>query len=157
MKANYLLPNKYKIFGWVLFIIGIIYGLVIAYSGYEYEPIQMNVLSIFNEGIMDGNSLQLFKIIETGISSELASIAIIFGGLIVGFSREKIEDEFIYKLRTDSLKWAIIFNYIVLLVTIIFIYDLTFFHVLVYNMFTPLLFFIFRFNFLKYKSKSHEE
>tara|TARA_R110002049_G_scaffold123874_1_gene279203 strand:+ start:3728 stop:4201 length:474 start_codon:yes stop_codon:yes gene_type:complete len=157
MQTNYLLPHKYKIWGWVLFIIGIIYGLVIAYSGYDYEPIQMKVLSILNEGLMDGNDLQLFKIIETGISSELASIAIIVGGLIVGFSKEKIEDEFIYKLRKDSLVWAIIFNYFVLILTIIFIYNLTFFHVLVYNMFTPLLFFIFRFNFLKLKSRSHEE
>ena len=157
MKSNYLLPHKYKLFGWILFIIGIIYGLVVAYSGYDHEPIQMKVLSIFHEGILDGNDLQLFKIIETGISSELASIAIIFGGLIVGFSKEKIEDEFIYKLRKDSLVWAIIFNYFVLTLTIIFIYNLTFFHVLVYNMFTPLVFFIIRFNFLKLKSRSHEE
>ena len=157
MKTNYLLPHKYKLFGWVLFIIGIIYGLVIAYSGYEYEPIQMKVLSILHEGILDGNDLQLFKIIETGISSELASLAIIFGGLIIGFSKEKVEDEFIYKLRKDSLVWSIIFNYFVLVLTIVFIYDLTFFHVLVYNMFTPLLFFIIRFNFLKLKSRSHEE
>ncbi len=117
----------------------------------------MKVLSIFNEGLLDGNDLQLFEIIETGISSELASIAIIVGGLIVGFSKEKIEDEFIYKLRKDSLVWAIIFNYFILTLTIIFIYDLSFFHVLIYNMFTPLLFFIIRFNFLKLKSKSHEE
>ena len=157
MKTNYLLPHKYKIFGWILFIIGIIYGLIIAYSGYEYEPIQMKVLSIFNEGFLGSSNLQLFKVIETGISSELASIAIIIGGLIVGFSKEKIEDEFIYKLRKDSLVWAIIFNYFVLILTIVFIYDLTFFHVLVYNMFTPLLFFIIRFNFLKLKSRSHEK
>jgi H+/gluconate symporter-like permease len=157
MKTNYLLPHKYKILGWILFIIGIIYGLIFAYSGYDYEPIQIKVLSIFNEGLLDGNDLQLFEIIETGISSELASIAIIVGGLIVGFSKEKIEDEFIYKLRKDSLVWAIIFNYFILTLTIIFIYDLSFFHVLIYNMFTPLLFFIIRFNFLKLKSKSHEE
>ena len=156
MKTNYLLPHKYKILGWILFIIGIIYGLVFAYSGYDYEPIQIKVLSIFNEGLLDGNDLQLFEIIETGISSELASIAIIVGGLD-GFSKEKIEDEFIYKLRKDSLVWAIIFNYFILTLTIIFIYDLSFFHVLIYNMFTPLLFFIIRFNFLKLKSKSHEE
>ena len=157
MKTNYLLPHKYKILGWILFIIGIIYGLVFAYSGYDYEPIQIKVLSIFNEGLLDGNDLQLFEIIETGISSELASIAIIVGGLIVGFSKEKIEDEFIYKLRKDSLVWAIIFNYFILTLTIIFIYDLSFFHVLIYNMFTPLLFFIIRFNFLKLKLRNDEE
>ncbi len=84
---------------------------------------------------------------------EIISIFIIIGGLIVGFSKEKIEDEFIYKLRNDSLVWAIIFNYIVLLFAIVFVYDFTFFDVLVFNMFTPLLFFIVRFNFLKLKSE----
>lgn len=157
MKTNYLLPNKYKNLGWILFIIGIIYGLVIIYSGYEYEPIQIKVLSIFNESFLGSDSWQLFKIIETGISGELASISIIVGGLFIAFSKEKIEDEFIYKLRKDSLVWAIIFNYIILIIAIMFIFDLTFFHVLVFNMFTPLIFFIIRFNFLKLKSASNEE
>ena len=157
MKTNYLLPNKYKPLGWILFIAGIIFGFVIVFSGYEYEPIKVKVLSIFNESFLGSESSQLFKIIETGIASELASISIIIGGLIIGFSKEKIEDEFIYKLRTDSWIWAIIFNYVVLTITILFIFDLTFFHVLVFNMFTPLLFFIIRFNFLKLKSSRNEE
>ena len=157
MKTNYLLPNKYKILGWILFIGGIISGFTIVFSGYTQEPIRAKVLSIFNDYALGLKEMEYFAIIETGISSELASIAIIIGGLIIGFSKEKIEDEFIYKLRKDSLVWAIIFNYIILLMTIIFIYDLTFFHILVYNMFTPLLFFIIRFNFLKLKSRSHEE
>jgi len=76
---------------------------------------------------------------------------------LVGFTKEKVEDEFIYKLRKDSLVWALIFNYAVLIFTIIFVYDFAFFDVLVFNMFTPLVFFVFRFNFLKFKSQSHEE
>ena len=157
MQTNYLLPNKYKIIGWILFIGGILSGFKIVFSEYEYEPIKTKVLSIFNNFALGSNEMEYFKVIETGIAGELASIAIIIGGLIIGFSKEKVEDEFIYKLRKDSLVWAIIFNYIVLLLAIIFIYEFTFFHVLVYNMFTPLLFFIIRFNFLKLKSRSHEE
>ncbi len=157
MKTNYLLPHKYKTLGWILFIGGIISGFTVVFSGYEYEPIRAKVLSIFHEAYIGSDNNKLFKIIETGISGELASIAIIIGGLIIGFSKEKIEDEFIYKLRKDSLVWAILFNYLILTLAIIFIYNMTFFHVLVFNMFTPLLFFIFRFNFLKLKSRSHEE
>ena len=157
MQTNYLLPNKYKIVGWILFIGGILSGLKIVFSDYEYEPIKAKVLSIFNDLTLGSNEMEYFKIIETGIAGELASIAIIVGGLLIGFSKEKVEDEFIYKLRKDSLVWAIIFNYAVLILAIAFIYEFTFFHVLVYNMFTPLLFFIIRFNFLKLKNRSHEE
>jgi hypothetical protein len=156
MKTNYLLPNKYKPIGWVLFIIGLIGGIFIYISEYESDLLTINVLSIYSESFF-GNDKGFFQIIENSILDELIALAIIIGGLLVGFSKEKVEDEFIYKLRKDSLVWAIIFNYAVLAFTIIFVYDMTFFDVLVFNMFTPLIFFVFRFNFLKHTSLGHEE
>jgi len=158
MKTNYLLPNKYKTIGWILFSIGIISGIFFVANGYESNALTIKVLSIY-DGINTtvNGKLSFFTIEENSIIGELIVILIVIGGLIVGFSREKVEDEFIYKLRKDSLVWAIIFNYAVLLFATIFIYDLAYFHVLVFNMFTPLVFFIFRFNFLKLKSQSHEE
>ena len=156
MKTNYLLPNKYKLIGWILFIIGLIGGIFIYTVDYESDLLSINVLSIYSESIL-GNEKGFFKITENSILDELIALAIIIGGLLVGFTKEKVEDEFIYKLRKDSLVWAIIFNYAVLAFAIIFVYELTFFDVLVFNMFTPLVFFVFRFNFLKHKSLSHEE
>ena len=156
MKTNYLLPNKYKTLGWVLFILGLIGGIFIYLSDYESDTLTVNVLSIYNESFI-GSEKGFFQITENSILDELIALAIIAGGLLVGFTREKVEDEYIYKLRKDSLVWAIIFNYAVLIFTIVFVYDLAFFDVLVFNMFTPLIFFIFRFNFLKHKILSHEE
>lgn len=117
----------------------------------------INVLSIFNDDKIFDSNKKLFKIIENSIIDELASLAIIIGGLLVGFTKEKVEDEFIYKLRKDSLVWVIIFNYVILVLTIVFVYNFTFLHILIFNMFTPLLFFIIRFNFLKLKYRSDEE
>ena len=77
--------------------------------------------------------------------------------MLVGFTKEKIEDEFIYKLRKDSLVWALIVNYSILMITILFVFDLAFFHVLMFNMFTPLLFFVIRFTTLKSKYLRNEE
>ncbi|MFL1011531.1 hypothetical protein [Flavisericum labens] len=157
MKTNYLLPNNYKKLGWLLFIGGIISGLITYFIGLKTEPLKIKVLSIFNNFAFGPKEMQYFKFIETGFMFELILLSIIFGGLIVGLSKEKVEDEFIYKLRKDSLVWAIVFNYAVLTFLIFFIYNYTFVHVLVLNMFTPLLFFIIRFNFLKLKLRSHEE
>lgn len=157
MQTNYLLPNKYKIFGWILFIAGIISGIIAYFTPLPTEPLKIKVLSVFNDLAFGPNEMEYFEIIETGIAFELILLAIIFGGFIIGFSKEKVEDEFTYKLRNDSLVWAIIFNYSVLTAFILFIYDFTFMHVLVLNIFTPLVFFIVRFNFLKLKYKSHEE
>ena len=156
MKTNYLIQNKYKIPGWILLAIGIFSGIFLVLTDYEADVLTVKVFTIFSEPFIFGEG-GFLKIIENSILDELIALAIIFGGLLVGFSREKIEDEFIYKLRKDSLVWAILVNYIVLILAILFVYELSFFDVLVFNMFTPLLFFIVRFNFLKHKSASYEE
>lgn len=142
MKTHYLLPNKYKNLGWILFIFGILVGLLLQIFDFEKDP-------LFDFDFIDNFGFDFLD--------EIICILIIIGGLLVGFTKEKIEDEFIYKLRNDSLVWAIIVNYMILLMTVIFIYEGNFFTVLVYNMFTPLIFFIIRFNFLKRKANSHDE
>lgn len=152
MKTNYLISNKFKIPGWILLIAGLIAGVFLITSEFESDLLEVNVLAIFNGDSLFSDNEGFFKIIENSIVDEIIALCIIIGGLMVGFSKEKVEDEFIYKLRKDSLVWAIIFNYIVLIIMIVFIYEFTFFNVLVYNMFTPLLVFIIRFNFLKFKS-----
>ena len=159
MKTSYLLPHKYKIVGWILFILGLVTGSIIVFGGYELDVLKVNVISIYDEGGFLGLEGEegFFNIIENSILDELAALSTIIGGLLVGFTKEKVEDEFIYKLRNDSLVWAIIFNYMILVFTILFVYEFTFFHVLVFNMFTPLMFFVIRFNFLRLKSTRYEE
>ncbi|TXE15737.1 hypothetical protein ES692_15260 [Psychroserpens burtonensis] len=148
MKSNYLLSNKFKIPGWILLIIGLTaYVFLFFYD--SPNIMEVNVLSIYDGASFSNDKITYFKIIENNIADELIALSIIIGGLCVGFSKEKVEDEFIYKLRTDSLVWAVILNYGILMFTVIFIYNFKFFDVLMYNMFTPLLFFIIRFNFLK--------
>ncbi|OBX21290.1 MULTISPECIES: hypothetical protein [Bizionia] len=158
MKTNYLLPHKYKVVGWVLLILGLLSGIFLYATDFEPNIIKLNVLSIYNgDSLFTGTEEGWFKIIKNGIVDELSALAIIIGGLIVGFTKEKIEDEFIYKLRTESLVWAIIVNYTILAFAVIFVYDMLFFNVMIFNMFTPLFIFIIRFNFLKLKSTSHDE
>ena len=135
MKTNYLLPNKYKKIGWVLLLTGIIIGVFLQIFDSTEDIFNLDLINNFGFEFLD----------------EIISILIIIGGLLVGFSKEKIEDEFIHKLRHESLVWAILLNYIILFLTVIFIYEGNFFTVLVYNMSTPLIFFIVRFNFFKTK------
>jgi len=157
MRTNYLLPHKYKTIGWILFVLGLISGIILFIGDYEIDILQVKVLSIFNEESLFGEKPGFFKIIKNSIVDELIALTIIIGGLLVGFTKEKVEDEFIYRLRTDSLVWALLFNCFVLIFTILFVFNFTFLHVMIFNMFTPLVFFIIRFNFLKFKSDSHEE
>ncbi|WP_417196114.1 hypothetical protein [Bizionia sp.] len=158
MKTNYLLPHKYKVFGWVLLVLGLISGLFLYATDMDPDIIKLNVLSIYNDdSLFTGTEEGWFKIIKNGIVDELSALAIIIGGLLIGFTKEKIEDEFIYQLRTESLVWAIIVNYTILAFAVFFVYDMLFFNVMIFSMFTPLFIFIIRFNFLKLKSTTHDE
>ena len=92
--------------------------------------------------------------------AEIVGILLICGLLFIAFAKEKAEDEFIARLRLESLVWATYVNYIILAISILFIYDMVFFWVLIINMFTILLFFLLRFNWILYKTNKqmeHEE
>ncbi|MDX9696836.1 MAG: hypothetical protein RBT49_13685 [Bacteroidales bacterium] len=152
MKTNYLFSSKFKKIGWFLFVTGIILGLI--YFIYQSEPtfLNVNVFAIAEQSLFSKTSF--FSITKTNLFDEIIGLFLIIGSIFIAFSKEKSEDEFISKIRLESLVWATYINYAILTLTIIFVYDLVFFWVLVFNMFTILIFFIIRFNWALYKSKT---
>ena len=159
MKLNFLFPNKFKSIGWFTLIPSAIIGLLILI--YEYEPsfLDFNVPAIFVDELFSVNR-KTFRMVANNILNEILGVLIIISTFLVAFSKEKSEDEYISKIRFESLAWAVYFNYAILILTVLFIYDFAFLWVMVFNMFTVLLFFIVRFNWqiskLK-KSASYEE
>lgn len=152
MKTNYLFPNRFKKIGWLLFIPGIILGIIFLMSQADIDFLNVKVFSIAEQPIF-GKTV-FFSITENNILDEIIGLLLIIGAILIAFSKEKSEDEFISKIRLESLVWATYINYAILIITIIFIYDMIFFWVLVFNMFTVLIFFIIRFNWALYKSKN---
>jgi hypothetical protein len=139
MKTNYLLPNRFKIIGWFLFIPGIILGIL--YLIYEPQPKFLNA-TVF----AIAESLFKFSFIKNNVYDEITALLLIIGAIFIAFSREKSEDEYISKIRLESLVWATYVNYIIVILAIIFVYDFGFYWVILLNMFTILIFFIIRFN-----------
>lgn len=146
MKTNYLLPYRFKIVGWFLFIPGIILGVL--YLIYEPQPefLDATVFAI-------AESLFKFSFITNNVYDEITSLLLIVGPIFIAFSREKSEDEYISKIRLDSLVWATYINYSVVILAIIFVYDFGFYWVILLNMFTILFFFIIRFKWALNRSK----
>jgi len=152
MKLNYLFPHKYKRIGWIILIPAVLLGLFTLITNYEPYLLEFNVPAIFAEKLFGEN--EYFKMINNNILNEILGVLIIVSGLFVAFSKEKLEDELISKIRLESLVWAVFLNYAVLLLAIIFIYDMPFFWVMIFNMFTILIFFIIRFNWQIYRLKN---
>ncbi len=161
MKTRYLFPHKYKALGWILFGIGMILGITLSFNEFEYPDWTAKVFPLIAE-----KEAELFtrnvrmEWSDNNIADEVASILIIIGGILVAFCKLKDEDEYTSIIRMESLIWATYVNFIVLILSIIFVYDMPFFHVMIYNMFTILLFFILRFHFVMFRTRKiliHEE
>lgn len=150
MMHKLLLPNKFKTIGWFIFIPAAIVGAILLFSGLEGYPLNAKVFAILNSEIFGKE--QFFTFINTDITNTLVGILFIAGALLVGFSKEKSEDEFIANIRQSSLLLAVLINYILLIFSFAFIYGTAFINVMIFNMFTTLLIFIVRFNYILYRN-----
>ncbi|MDN3641217.1 hypothetical protein QWY87_00785 [Lutimonas halocynthiae] len=158
MKLNYLFPHPYKRIGLMLLIPLMIAGWFIINFDVEPEFLDFEVPALFVDEIFGEKFM--FGLTENNILNEIIGVALIICFLMVAFSKEKQEDELIEKIRLDSLVWATYANYAVLLFSMLFVFGISFFWVMICNMFTILLFFIIRFNWqvrTLNKNMSHEE
>ncbi len=145
MSPKLLLPNKYKNIGWCLLIPATLLGIFMTATDFEISWLNVKVFAFLSDN-------QSFSFIKDNITNEIVGVLFIIGALFVGFSREKREDEFIANLRLSSLLWAVYVNYILLLLAFLFVYGTPFLSVMMYNMFTILIIFIVRFNYILYKN-----
>lgn len=139
---TYLFPNSVKTIAWVILIFGFVGGILV--TGFDFKPeiFDVKVLSIYSTDGFYNENHGFFKWIEQNIFDDICGILVIIGGILVGFSKEKVEDEFIMQLRLSSLALAVYVNYAILLLAFISVHGFDFFTVMVYNMFTLLLIFI---------------
>ena len=150
MSSKLLLPNRYKKLGWLILIPSTILGLILAYNEFGLDWLWARVFAIANDG-KDGNYMYLsFR--NTNITNTVVGSFFIIGAMLVSFSKEKNEDEFIAEIRLSSLLWAVWVSYILLLIAFLLVYGTPFLDVMVYNMFTVLIIFIVRFNYILYKN-----
>ncbi|QMW03545.1 hypothetical protein [Spirosoma foliorum] len=152
MKTKWLFPHRFRLIGWIIFVPSAILGLAAMY--YELDIISLIKEILFNAKPPTG-TLTLEGFFSAGsqnMTDEIAAIGVILGLLLIAFSREKVEDEMIGQLRLEALQWSVYANYIILAIAILTLYDNAFFNVMVYNMFTVLLVFIFRFRWLLYRN-----
>lgn len=158
MKTNYLFPHKFKFIGLLILIPTILMYFFIDFKNSNFlvqgpEFLTFNVPHFFED-----TQLLTYKL--ENLYNGLIGMMILISSLMIAFSKEKEEDEFIQKIRLDSLVWATYFNAFVLFLSLIFLYDWQFFWVMTFNMFTILWFFTIRFNFKIYllkKTLTNEE
>lgn len=159
MKSRFLFSHKFKPLGWFLFLTGLVLGLILMINEYDFPSWEVDVFPLIGEKSFFSSN-EAFAWSSNNIADELASLLLIIGGILVSFSKTRDEDEYIATMRMESLIWATYVNYAVLVLAIIFVFDMSFLNVMIYNMFTILFIFMIRFHYLLFKVKKamrHEE
>src|SRR5687767_9560840 len=105
MKTRYLLPNRLKTIGWYIIVPSLIMMILILYYdiSFPFLDYQVNGKVSFDKGF-------LFNLELNNFTDEIFGLLLISGLFMVAFSKEKVEDERIRQLRSESLLWAILIN-----------------------------------------------
>ena len=145
MRHRMLLPNRFKLIGLLLFIPSLALGIAVRFFDFSFPGLESGMRLISQPGFSLDN--------RQNYTDEIALSGIIISLLLIAFSREKQEDEFITRLRMESLQWAVLINYILLLAATWIVYQFAYIDVMMYNMLTVLLLFILRFHIVIWKNK----
>jgi hypothetical protein len=140
MRPNYLFPYGTRYFGIALILVHVLIKLL--WDHYYPNGYDQSVSSSGTNGFLF-SAPHLFFIGTT--------LMMLVGLFLIAFSRERVEDEQITQLRLDSLRWAIYLNYAILLFGLIFTRRNESDHILMLNIWLPLLFFILRFQWVIYR------
>lgn len=155
MKTLNLLPNRYKLIGWVLFIPSLLFGILLLTGMHTDTHNMIEIPVLYNSGLGFHKSgtgfftdTGFFKMANVDWRFNLAGMMIITGGLLIGFSKEKQEDEYIAALRLKSVFWSLGISYLLLLISFLTVFGLKFLYLLIIAIYLPLILYIFKFHLL---------
>lgn len=144
MLAPYLFPYRLKRLGWVLALASLTLGLLELYEVVHLPHLLAWLPSPIGNHDLPG--LEGGRPVRD--NHDLYAVLFIVGGLLVACTRERHEDEYINKIRLDSLLWALYAYYALLLLAFLVVSGTGFFTVMTYALFAPLLLFLVRFQLL---------
>ncbi|HET9279217.1 MAG TPA: hypothetical protein VFN95_13560 [Flavitalea sp.] len=146
MQSALLLPRKYKKIGTVILVLSLALGILVRFWDFQLDFLTLvknKPGALFDDKI--------------NFTDEFALSGIILGLLFIAFAKAKREDEFISRTRLESWQWAVLFNYILLLLATWAVHGVAYIDVMMYNMLTIPIIFIVRFHYVMYKTNSLTE
>jgi hypothetical protein len=148
MRSRFLLPHSWRMAGIVIFLIGL--AFFIADQWLNVQLFTWHNLRSFETQSISGPS------VDENFADEIKMLLILSGLLIIAFTKERTEDEYIAQQRLDSLQWAMYVNYAVFAVCVLIVYGMDFFSITIYNVYTPLIIFVVRFRWMMYRASKQQ-
>lgn len=145
MLTKILLPHRFQKYGWILILPFTVLLFATNYASFE-------ISWLTTPGFEEGKALFDF-FDKKNFTLELALIGVFLSLFLIAFSKEKEEDEYIQKIRLDSLLVAFYANTFILIIGTLLFYGFGYLEFMGYNMFTIQLIFIGRFRWVLHRQK----
>lgn len=161
MKTS-LFPYRFRKIGLTLLMPGIVLGILYIIFEFEWQWLSFQLPAAFDGYGIGGISPQNTdgkRIHTENFTNELIALLILIGAMLVAFSKEKIEDEFLVHIRLSALLWAVYVNVALSFLAILLLFGFNFLYFMMCNLFSVLLLFIMRYHWLlrKLNTHGHEE
>ena len=161
MDTKLLLPNRFKRFGWVLFVPCLVFTILALlevnpetnFFGDDHILSRWTTVKVPKKGTLEA----IFDATSNDLAGEILMTLTAIGFFFVAFSRERTDDEWIMRIRLESLLWAFYAHLGGFLLSVWFSYGLGFYMILSWNMLTAPLVFLARFHWIVYVKPYLEE
>ena len=117
--------------------------------GIKLEIFTFKVFAIYSSYL----DTKYFELIDNHFSEEIGGILLLVALLIICFTKEKVELEYIAHVRLRSLLISIYVNTILLIIAFLSVFGFGFVKILMVNIYSPFIIYIFVFKISLWKSK----
>ena len=154
MKKNYLLPRNFKLIGLIMFVPFLAACIWLLLGPCEAECFTVKVPALFTLDI--ASTSQRFGMTVTDPVNEICMLGLLVSLVFIALSKEKDEDEMTAVVRMQSFVWSFWCTAILMLIAILFVYDLAFMYFSFASVFVCFIMYICKFNYEMIKIRRTE-
>ncbi len=160
--VKYLLPSYFRKIGWI--------AVFPCMAGVWFLQAYSGMWGLMEFGIIPGQDPEnwhltsylnrLFQMGEGIWWDELAILGVVLSLIFIAFSKEKAEDEYVWKIRMESLVWAFIVDALLIVAATLLLFGQDYVVFMFLNFYIILVLFIAKFRIALFRTKkslSHEE
>ena len=145
MKQNYLLPHGFKRVGLIMLVPFLVACIWLLCGPCEGDWFIVDVPALFTLDI--ASTSEWFGMTATDPVNEICMLGLLVSLVFLALSKERDEDEMTAVVRMQSFVWSFWCTAILMLVAILFVYDLAFMYFAFASVFVCFIMYICKFNY----------
>ena len=157
MKKNYLLPHNFKMIGLIMLVPFLAACIWLLLGPCEGDWFIVDVPALFTLDI--ASTSEWFGMTSTDPVNEICMLGLLVSLVFIALSKEKDEDEMTAVVRMQSFVWSFWCTAVLMLIAILFVYDLAFMYFAFASVFVCFIMYICKFNYemIKIRRVQNEE